>query len=144
MSLSNAAAAQCLAQYGARSVTDVTGFGLAGHLYETIGDDPLRARLHLDRLPVLPGAIELLGRGWESSLHGANHRWVAASLQSEDAAPILFDPQTAGPLIASLPAERAADCVAALQQCGNPDAAIVGEIERRELTDPVKIRCESG
>lgn len=143
MCLSNAAAAQCFAQHGARSVTDVTGFGLAGHLYETLGDDPLRALLRIGQLPILSGANELLERGWESSLHAANHRWVAAALHSEDVAAILFDPQTAGPLIASLPADHAADCLAALHSGGYPDAAVVGEIESRDLNDPVRIRCES-
>ena len=96
---------------GARACTDVTGFGLAGHLAEMIrASEDVMVELHLDKLPVLPGATELFAQGFASSLQPANlrarHLIDGVDRVSGHAKfPLLFDPQTAGGLLAAVPAD---------------------------------------
>ena len=106
------AAAACLGRIGATACTDVTGFGLLGHLLEMLRASAMDARLDPDAIPALEGALALLGEGVTSSLHADN---VAALAALDDAAQtptplaaLLIDPQTAGGLLAGVPAERAA------------------------------------
>jgi selenide,water dikinase len=104
-------AARALVAAGAHACTDVTGFGLAGHLAEMIrASDNVMVDLHLDSLPVLPGAIELFAQGFASSLQPTNLRARHVIDGMDRAAghamiPLLFDPQTAGGLLAALPAD---------------------------------------
>ena len=137
MCQSNAAAAACLAEHGAHAVTDVTGFGLAGHLLETLDGDALCVQLNRDAIPVLPGARELLARGWVSTLHASNRRWLEPHAEADVfGEEILFDPQTAGPLLASLAPDRAEACVLALQARGYRHAAIIGEVRGAAIGSP--------
>ena len=96
-------------------------------------------------LPILDGALDCFAAGFESSLHGQNAR-QARAIRGGDAGalwPILFDPQTAGGLLASVPEGRAADCLAALREAGCADASIVGIVE--PLTDVARpIRVHPG
>jgi selenide,water dikinase len=123
-------AAAILAAHGARGMTDVTGFGLIGHLVEMTRASGVGAELVLDRIPVLPGARELAARGVASSLLPQNLRLREAIRDPADAEalpmfPLLFDPQTAGGLLAGVPAERADACVTALRaaRCGRAPTA---------------------
>ena len=74
MRTSNAAAAQVLRDHGVSGCTDVTGFGLAGHLLEMLRASGVAATLWLDRIPMLPGALELAAQGVESTLAPDNRR----------------------------------------------------------------------
>jgi selenide,water dikinase len=96
---SNAPAMRILREHGARAATDVTGFGLGGHLAEMVRAGGVGARLHEGALPALPGARELLAAGWRSTAHATNVR-----ARGEDGDPLLDDPQTSGGLLAALPA----------------------------------------
>ncbi|TRD23331.1 selenide, water dikinase SelD [Palleronia caenipelagi] len=109
---------------GASSATDVTGFGLAGHLLSLCEAAGLGAEIDLDRLPLLPGAERLLRAGTRSTLHASN-REVALfmDLPDTDLAEILFDPQTAGGLLASIPQEH---LVAVLET--EPHARVIGRL----------------
>ena len=131
MRLSNRRGAEVLAAHGARACTDVTGFGLLGHLVEMLDAWGTRARLETRGLPVLPGAGDLLEQGFASTLHPGNEAF-AAQLGEAGAEgggpPILYDPQTSGGLLASLPPERAAACVCALREAGYERAAAIGEV----------------
>ena len=104
-------AARALVAAGAHACTDVTGFGLAGHLAEMLrASGNVSIELHLDSLPVLAGSIELFAQGFASSLQPANlrarHLIEGLDRVSDHAKiPLLFDPQTAGGLLAALPAE---------------------------------------
>ena len=126
MQQSNREAGEILRAHGAVAVTDVTGFGLAGHLGEMLRASGRAAVLWPDALPVLPGARELIARGVRSTLHPANEA-AAEAFDPEDC-PVLFDPQTAGGLLAGVPQDRAADCLAALAAAGYGQAAVVGEV----------------
>ena len=119
--------------HGARACTDVTGFGLAGHLLEMLGDTPLGALIDLDALPVLPGALETIETGILSTLQPKNERFAAqveaTTRQREQAEfALLFDPQTAGGLLAGVPRDNVRACVAELVAQGYPDTAVVGEV----------------
>ncbi len=112
----------------ALAMTDVTGFGLAGHLLEMLDASGCGGRIDLAAVPVLPGAEALAAAGHASSLAPAN-RTVAARMWFTESprAALLFDPQTAGGLLAAVPAGRAEDLLAALRAEGEM-AAIIGEI----------------
>jgi len=77
-------------------------------------------------VPVLPGARELIARGVRSTLHPANE--AAAEAFDPEACPELFDPQTAGGLLAGVPGDRTDACLAALAAAGYAQAAVVGEV----------------
>jgi selenide,water dikinase len=140
MLLSNQAAAAILRDHGAQACTDVTGFGLAGHLLEMLGatghladQKTLGAEIDLAAVPALPGALDCLQRGLASSLDAANRRALSTIANAKDFAAderlaLLFDPQTSGGLLAGVPAERASDCVEALRAAGYAQAERIGTI----------------
>ncbi len=110
----------------AHAMTDVTGFGLAGHLLAICTASGHGAEIRLDSVPVLDGAVALAARGVRSTLHPAN---MAASrprmtLPDGPRAELLFDPQTAGGLLAAVPAARAPAALAALRKTGFAPAEI--------------------
>ena len=132
MLMSNGKAAACLQEHGATACTDVTGFGLAGHLIEMCKASQVAVTLSLDSVPLLAGAMDLTAMGIRSSLYPQNARretdFVVESGDAEHAAyPLLFDPQTAGGLLASVPADRAAGCLEALRHGGYQKAVVIGE-----------------
>ncbi|MCF8484019.1 MAG: selenide, water dikinase SelD [Rhodobacteraceae bacterium] len=113
----------------ATAMTDVTGFGLAGHLWEMVQGAGVAARLELSALPMLPGAEELAAQGVASSLAPANR---AALSWLVDAPPgpkgdLLFDPQTCGGLLATVPAHWARPLCLELARMGE-FAKIIGTI----------------
>ncbi|MGE3916604.1 MAG: selenide, water dikinase SelD, partial [Hyphomicrobiaceae bacterium] len=129
---SNAVAARILAAHGATGMSDVTGFGLAGHLIEMLEASGVSARLWLDACPLYPGVDRLLALGVRSSLVPDNlalsdridiGRDVEAD--AEAALALLFDPQTSGGLVAGLPASCAAAALAELTSAG-VQAAMIG------------------
>jgi len=108
----------------AHAMTDVTGFGLAGHLHAICAASGVGAVIHGDALPIYPGAEEALARGHASTLAPAN----AASAPVAGAPDgILYDPQTAGGLLACVSAQTAKETLARLHET-DPDAAIIGQI----------------
>ena len=131
MQLSNRRGAELLAAHGATACTDVTGFGLLGHLIEMLNASGTRARLEPASLPLLPGVDGLLGQGFRSTLHAANRAFevrLHPGTGNGNAAPVLYDPQTSGGLLASVPASRAGACVGALRNAGYERSALIGEI----------------
>ncbi len=130
---SNRAAADILLTAGATACTDVTGFGLAGHLGEMLDASGVAATLDRAALPVLDAAADLFSAGIESTLQPGNVRVARPLLGGAAAAdPILFDPQTAGGLLASVPADKADDCLLQLRAAGYREAAIIGGIVPRD------------
>lgn len=121
-------AARLLARH-AHAMTDVTGFGLAGHLLEMLDASGTAATLDLAALPLLPGAEALAAQGIASSIAPANRAAVDWRLTAPATArtALLFDPQTAGPLLAALPPDQAERTLAALHATGEP-ATIIGHI----------------
>lgn len=131
---SNHGAAQCFLRQRATACTDVTGFGLAGHLVEMLQQSASAAiELTMDRIPVCAGVRETIRAGIFSSLQPQNLRARRMIANAEEAAkfelyPVLFDPQTAGGLLASVPKENAAACLAELRRLGYAAAEIIGDV----------------
>ena len=145
MRQSSRAAAAVLRGHGATACTDVTGFGLLGHLVEMTRASGVDVRLTLASVPVLDGALETSAEGLLSSLHPHNVRLRRAVADVERAAldpryPLLYDPQTAGGLLAGVPGDRADACVDDLRAQGYAQAAVIGVVESRGDDDaPIRI-----
>ena len=139
---SNEAAARIFRERGASSCTDVTGFGLLGHLVEMLRGGGVDAALDLAAVPGLPGADALIERGLRSSLHAANAAFGTAldGLDPGDPeAALLFDPQTSGGLLASVPEEAVDGCVEALGAAGC-GAAVIGRFHAAAPGGRVRVR----
>jgi selenide,water dikinase len=133
MLLSNQKAAACFLTHRATACTDVTGFGLLGHLMEMVQASGVAVQLNLEAIPVLAGARETLQKGIFSSLHAENLRacsYIANLQQWEDHPnyPLLFDPQTAGGLLASVPREQVNSCLAALKTLGYDASVAIAKV----------------
>jgi selenide,water dikinase len=136
MIVSNRNAVEILRRHEVHAATDVTGFGLLGHLLEMVHASDVDATLALNSIPILAGARETIAAGILSSLHAQNSVSSSAIRDPEAARahplyPLLFDPQTAGGLLASVPAADAEACVAALRNAGYDHAALVGSVSAR-------------
>jgi len=128
-----AAAGAARASCRVHAATDVSGFGLAGHLAPLAAASGVSAELRLAALPALPGALELLALGLRSSFHGQNaeaRRRIAipAELAGDPRVELLFDPQTCGGLLLAVAAGEAEACVAALRRAGDAGAACIGSL----------------
>jgi len=139
MRLSNQEGARVLMAHGATACTDLTGFGLLGHLVEMTRPSDLDAQISLSALPLLEGAVECVAQGIVSSLQASNVRLRRALRNQEQFVaharyPLLFDPQTAGGLLASVPLDRAQDCLAALHAAGYEHAAVIGSVLPQDAT----------
>ncbi len=119
-------AAAVLRAHGVVACTDVTGFGLAGHLGEMLSASGFGARVR--SLPALPGAEALLAKGVRSTAHGGNLAYAASAWLAQEPPPLALDPQTTGPLLAGVPPLRAKECVAALHAAGEVGAVIIGQV----------------
>lgn len=128
MSRPSGEAARILAPV-AHAMTDVTGFGLAGHLLTILEASGLSADLTAAAIPILPGAHDLTKAGVASSLLPQN-RLMRNRVRCDDAVTLdlLFDPQTAGGLLATVSASHAAETLARLCATGEP-AAIIGTLK---------------
>ena len=103
--------ADLLRPFSPNAVTDVTGFGLLGHAHELSSRSGVRAELDAESLPLLPGALELAREGVRTGGDRRNREFVGDNVESgaaEDVEAVAFDPQTAGGLLVTLPAERGA------------------------------------
>jgi selenide,water dikinase len=143
MRRTNAEAARILRAHGVSACTDVTGFGLAGHLMEMLRASSAAATLEGGAIPALPGARELAAEGIASTLAPENLR----ALQSRGIAvspewALLADPQTSGGLLAGIAGDRAGPCIAALRSAGL-EAAVVGWVEP-DRADAPRLRFDGG
>jgi selenide,water dikinase len=142
---SNRRAAEILREHGVHAATDVTGFGLLGHLVEMVRASGVDVTLAIERIPLLEGARQTIEMGIFSSLQPQNVRLRRAIRDLEAAAihplyPLLFDPQTAGGLLAAVPLECAQSCVHALRAASYAQASAIGIVsERSAALEPVTL-----
>jgi selenide,water dikinase len=123
-----------LAQFeGVHAMTDVTGFGLLGHLLEVCRGANLRAVLRHDAIPMLPAAREYAKKGYNTG--AANRNWESYGAQvglpdvlSKAETNLLRDPQTSGGLLVACAAEAADRVLAEFHQAGHSKAAVIGEL----------------
>jgi selenide,water dikinase len=144
MAALNKAGGEAAAEINANAVTDVTGYGLAGHLREMMHASSTGAVLHVDALPTLPEALELIEQGCFPGGTKKNHaffgEWIDYAEGITHAEQILCcDAQTSGGLIISVPAADADRLVGLLEQKGALAAAVIGEVVAEH---PGRIRVE--
>jgi selenide,water dikinase len=135
MLLSGREAARLMTEAGAAAATDVTGFALLGHAWELARASGVTLELDSSSVPTIPGARELAAAGLLTSGDKSNRLYVGADISLSDAvapelASLLFDPQTAGGLLISIPAERAPALLARLRE-SYKDAALIGRVVER-------------
>mmetsp|Transcript_7273 Transcript_7273/g.10919 ORF Transcript_7273/g.10919 Transcript_7273/m.10919 type:complete len:275 (-) Transcript_7273:147-971(-) len=146
MKISNGPAVEVLRRHGCTALTDVSGFGLMGHLNEALEgsnlangvadkEEPMKlgAQVWIDEVPVLEGAAECAAAGISSTVFPQNldvQKMIcnADAFGTHPSFELLFDPQTSGGLLASVRPDQAQHCLEELRQT-LPDAAIIGKIE---------------
>ncbi|MCU0536598.1 MAG: selenide, water dikinase SelD [Hydrococcus sp. Prado102] len=144
MLLSNQIASKIFLEYGATACTDITGFGLLGHLVEMIKASGVGVELELESIPILEGAIATIQMGISSSLQPQNlqvSNYISNVSEASNSPiyPILFDPQTSGGLLASVPSENANNCLIQLQNSGYKDSSIIGRVVRESQKVTIKL-----
>jgi selenide,water dikinase len=146
MTALNRAAAEVMVRHGATACTDVTGFGLMGHLAQMAIQSRVTAEVWADALPLFPG---VLGYARQDIFSGANERNAEFSAPfaefedglGEDIKAILFDAQTSGGLLIAFPAEKAAAALDEMRRAGVRQASVIGRIVGRSTGG---IRVTSG
>ena len=131
---SNQRAGEIASESGVTAATDITGFGLAGHLLEMCQQSGVTVELNVASVPLIKGAAELIQAGVRSSLHVENAANVQDWMSCSDGpgAPECFaaicDPQTSGGLLLGVDADRADEVLMKLATAGYRDAAIIGRV----------------
>jgi len=132
MTLLNAGAAEAALAAGVRAATDVTGFGLLGHLHRMLAASGAAARIGATAVPLLPGAAGLAAAGYISGGTRANIERMRPVTRLDAAIPgeltvLLHDAQTSGGLLLAAPARTTAALLGDLRSRGLP-AALIGEV----------------
>ncbi len=129
----NKAASEVAVRFGVKACTDVTGFGLAGHLVEMARAGKCRIRIDSRAVPLLEGAVDGASAGLIPGGAYANRKFFGGWISMDSAIPtttadLMFDPQTSGGLVLGVPADRAAELLAALSREGVEPVAEIGEV----------------
>ena len=129
----NKEAAAVMKNFDIHAVTDVTGFGLAGHALEMAKSSGAGLQIALDDLPVMDEAFAMYQKGMNTGVNKYNERLVSEYLSFKVEYPdwrrqIIYDPQTSGGLLAALPGNQAPELVKALRKAATPAAAIIGNV----------------
>ena len=133
ISFPNRAAAEVLTRFEVHALTDVTGFGLLGHLRNVTAASGVTAEVWADRVPVLDAAREYVKAGIAPGGTRANAKFLADWVQfapnvSPEEHLLLCDAQTSGGLLAAVPGAVAGEVVKALTEAGTLASAVVGRI----------------
>lgn len=137
MATLNAAAAEAMREVGIAAATDITGFGLLGHLSHIARQSGVRLRLENDAIPMLPRACELASAGFTTGGGVSNAEYLAELVTFDSSVPkdqreVFFDPQTSGGLCIAVAPAKLAALLAALQKRGVPTRAVIGRVEAGE------------
>ena len=136
MLASNQIALDLIVRHGVSGVTDVTGFGLTGHLQEMLSASGFSARLRMDDVPVMPGCQALIESGIESTLVDDN-RLIAGKVNLEGArwqqkdSSVMFDPQTSGGILCGVKQSEVAGVLSFLSDAGFEESAVIGEVVKK-------------
>ncbi len=141
MLIANNSAAEVFAKFGVRACTDITGFGLAGHLLEMLDASRVSAQLQANSIPRLAGFDAAAARGILSTLHPDNARLANRIHISGSPPDWLFDPQTSGGLLGAVPENVSAEVIRELQSSGLGHATVIGSV--LDSTTTPRILCES-
>lgn len=135
--LNKASADVCRSVGGVHSVTDVTGFGLAGHAFEMAQGSQVSLEIHLSQLPLLPYIIQLVQPQFTTRASKSNRAYVENDLKIDDYVELsllelIFDAQTSGGLLVSINASRAGDLIQAAKEQGCPTCTHIGTVLPRQ------------
>lgn len=134
MCQSNLAARNVLQKYGVTACTDVTGFGILGHLLEMSMASNQQCQIYLDSMPIFPGVQTCFDRGVSSSLSPENERMVSDHVAGMDPIKdsyvwkVLLDPQTCGGLVFTIQSTETEKCLEDLAKAGFPHAQKIGRV----------------
>ncbi len=133
----NKAAIETALRFDLHACTDVTGFGLAGHLLEMAKGGGVRIVIDYSALPFYPEALDMYRKGETTGSNAGNREITREVLQirtnlSSAEEELLFDPQTSGGLLLSVPEDQSSDIIAALLSEGVPAASKIGFVEEEK------------
>jgi selenide,water dikinase len=129
----NRVASDVMIEMGVSTATDITGFGLAGHLSEIVVQSGVTAEIYFDRIPVFDGVLDLVKKGVisggiERNREYASQYVVAKNGINEEMQAVFYDPQTSGGLLISIDGKRGEELVSRLKQKGIDQAVIIGKV----------------
>ncbi len=129
----NRSAAEAMQAFDIHAVTDITGFGLAGHALEMAKASGVSMTMDTEALPVMDEALEMYRREVNTGSNAFNRSLVAGHMELKRQLPdwhqqILYDPQTSGGLMIALPAAQAPQLIRALLEARTPAAALIGQV----------------
>jgi selenide,water dikinase len=132
----NRAAAEAMIAAGVTTATDITGFGLAGHLGEIAAQSGVEVEVYGESIPVFTGVMDLIRQGAISGAVERNREYASAFVKrskdaGEDLETLLYDPQTSGGLLIAVRKSRAAALLSTLHKKGVESAAVIGRVTRK-------------
>jgi selenide,water dikinase len=144
----NRAAAEAMTAAGVTTATDITGFGLAGHLGEMAAQSGVEIEVYGAAIPVFSGVLELIRAGVISGAVERNREYAAAFVTrdksaGEDLETLLYDPQTSGGLLIAVRAAKAPVLLATLRRTGVAGAAVVGRVTRKAAKPRLRLRARA-
>lgn len=144
MATLNRAAGEAMVEAGASSATDITGFGLMGHLHEMAAGSGVLAEVQLSKVPVLPEAWDLIERGIAPGGTHRNREFLSDYVEWDEGITanqqlVLCDAQTSGGMLISIPQSRAKKLEEALRKRGVTIAARIGRIAERNEKGLVRV-----
>lgn len=130
----NKTAAEVLREYEIHAVTDITGFGLAGHGFEMAKGSKARLEIKMDDIPLMREALEMYERGMNTGVNSSIRQLVEKNLVFEKSLPrwhqeIIFDPQTSGGLMAAIPPGQSQMVLKSLHARGLTESRIIGSVK---------------
>jgi selenide,water dikinase len=140
----NRAAAEVMTAARVTTATDITGFGLAGHLSEIAVQSGVELEVQGEAVPVFEGVLDLIREGVISGAVERNREYAAPFVRKEkdvgeDLETLLYDPQTSGGLLIAVRKSKAAGLLASLKKRGVRSAAVIGRVVRK---GPGRIRLK--
>lgn len=132
----NKTAAEVMKKFGVRAATDITGFGIAGHLSEIVTQSGVTAEVYAGRIPLFASVRELVKEGLISGAIERNREYSAPFIRvaedvGEDLETILYDPQTSGGLLMAIEGKKSKALLQELHRRGLNRAAVIGKITAR-------------
>jgi selenide,water dikinase len=133
----NKTTAKVMADFNIHAVTDVTGFGLAGHGFEMARSSDVCLEIQIEDLPLMPEAIEMYKKGMNTGVNVYNRQLVEKNTRFEIKLPqwhkeIVYDPQTSGGLLVALPESQGQDLLKALKKAGVGNSRIIGRVTAKK------------
>jgi selenide,water dikinase len=133
----NKTAAEVLHRFEIHAATDITGFGLAGHLFEMARGSKVQLVIHLDDVPIMAEALEMYAKGVTTRVNHNNrllvdHQTRFEKQWSAHQREIVYDPQTNGGLLIAVPENQSAELITSLQKSGVKWASLIGRVSQLE------------